>query len=91
MINDENLKTLKLNYDKKFIYDNSSKDKIRELTSSAEITDQLTEFSKDLDKITVPVAVCRLRKILLKISEGSMEKIDFNKTGKTKNIKNHVP
>ena len=91
VITDENLKTLKLNYDKKFIYDSSCKDKIRELTSSAEITDQLTELSKDLDKITVPVAVSRLRKNLLKISEGSMEKIDFNKTGKTKNIKNHVP
>ena len=91
VITDQDLKTLKLNYDKKFIYDSSCKDKIRELTSTAKITNQLMELSKDLGKITILVVVSRLRKILLKISERSMEKLDFNKTGKTKNIKNHVP
>ena len=65
---DEHLEELKLNYDKKFIYDNTCKDRINESLNSAEITDRLNKFDKDLDKISVPVAVSRLREILLKVA-----------------------
>ena len=78
-ISDEHLEELKLNYDKKFIYDNTCKDRIKELLNSAEITERLNEFDKDLDQISVPVAVSRLRKILLKIAEDSIGKVDRNK------------
>ena len=78
-ITDESLENLQKNYNKKFIYDNC-KDTIKETLQSAEIIDRLNVLDKDLDKITVPFAVSRLRKILLKLAEDSMGKIDFNKS-----------
>ena len=89
-ITDENLENLQENYNK-FIYDNKCKDTIKETLHSAERIDQLNELDKDLDKITVPVAVSRLRKIVLKLAEDSMGKIDFNKSENPQKSKNHVP
>ena len=66
-------------------------DTIKEALHSAEIIDRLNELDKDLDKITVPVVVSRLRKILLKLAEDSMGKIDFNKSENPQKSKNHVP
>ena len=86
-ITDENLENLRLNYNQKFIYDNTSKDKIKESLNSVDITNHLNELDKDLDKITVPVAVSRLRKILLKIADKSMGKANFNKSQNPKKPK----
>ena len=90
-ISDEHLEELKLNYDKKFIYDNTCKYRIKKSLNSAEITERLNEFDKDLDHISVPVAVSRLRKILLKIAEDSIGKVDRNKLKNPGENKNHVP
>ena len=86
-ITDENLENLRLNYNQKFIYDNTSKDEIKESLNSVDITNHLNELDKDLDKITVPVAVSRLRKILLKIADKSMGKANFNKSQNPKKPK----
>ena len=88
---DENLENLKTNYNKKFIYDNTCKDAIKETLHSTEIIDRLNELDKDFDKITVSVAYSRLRKILLKLAKDSMGKIDFNKSENPQKGKNHVP
>ena len=86
-ITDEHLEELKLNYDDKFMYDNTCKDRINESLNSTEITDHLNKFDKDLDEIFFPVAVSRQKNILLKVLEDSMGKVDLNKLrnpGKTK-------
>ena len=85
LITDENLENLRLNYNQKLIYDNTSKDKIKESLNSVDITNHLNQLDKDLDKIAVPVAVSRLRKILLKIADKSMGKANFNKSQNPKN------
>ena len=85
------METLKTNYNKKFIYDNTCKETIKETLNSAEIIDRLNELDKDLDKITVPVAVSRPRKTLLKLAEDDMGKIDFNKSENPQKSKNRFP
>ena len=56
-ISDEDMEELKLNYDKRFMYDYTCKDRIKESLNSAEKTELLNEFDKDLDQISVPAAV----------------------------------